>query len=64
MTPTARKASLENEQLRNFNYFAIIASCSQFAMLVEERYNWTCAQTGKLNTEKIYGYMLKLSSKP
>lgn len=41
-----------------------LASCSHFAMLVEERYNWTCVQAGKLNTEKIYGYMLKLSSKP
>ena len=41
MTATARKASLENKQLRNLNYFAIIASCSHFAMLVEERYNWT-----------------------
>ena len=64
MTATARKASLENKQLRNLNYFAIIASCSHFAMLVEECYNWTCVQAGKLNTEKIYGYMLKLSSKP
>ena len=34
------------------------------AMLVEERYNWTCVQAGKLNTEKIYGCMLKLTSKP
>ena len=64
MTATARKASFENKQLRNFNYFAIIASCSYFAMLVEERYNWTCVHAGKLNTEKIYGCMLKLTSKP
>lgn len=65
MTATARKASLENKQLRNLNYFAIIPSCSHFAMLVEEHYATgldVCA--AELNTEnsRFTGCKLKLSS--
>ena len=35
MTATARKKSLENEHLRNCDYFAIFPSCSYFTMLTE-----------------------------
>mgnify|MGYP007058291831 CR=1 FL=1 len=35
MTETARKTSLENKQLRNCDYFAIISSCLHFTMLTK-----------------------------
>ena len=35
MTATARTMSLENEHLRNCDYFAIMPSCSHFTMLTK-----------------------------
>ena len=33
ITTRAKKTSLENEHLRNYDYFAIIPPCSHFTML-------------------------------
>ena len=35
VTETARKTSLKNKQLRNYDFFAIIPSCSHFRMLTK-----------------------------
>ena len=35
ITARTRKTSLENEHLRNYDYFAIIPSCSHFTMLAK-----------------------------
>ena len=35
ITARAKKTSLENEHLCNYDYFAIIPSCSHFTMLAK-----------------------------
>lgn len=50
ITARAKKTSLENENLCNYDYFAIIPSCSHFNVS-EEPYNWIGSCAVKLNAQ-------------
>ena len=63
-TATARKTSLENKHLPNSGNLRL-SHVVRNGNVGKSRYNWIGERAFKLNTEnfKIYGCMLKLSSK-
>ena len=63
-TQTARKTSLENKHFRNGDYFAIIPSYSHLQCGRRTlQLDWSVRLEIKYRKLKIYGCMLKLSSK-